>query len=358
MGANPRNQTQELEHIISLGQPKLIIANRDNLSMVRDVSASRGMRPEQVCLVDERAFDFCAQLFLSYETGYALAPEVFSTKGDVHPFNFANLLRYGESDWITFSDPMVAQTTPAALFSTSGTSGLPKAAVLTHHNIISQHRSIYQPVDYPVSRLISLPMFHLFGGLWTHIFPVRYGHPLFVLSKFEMTNFLSLIHRFQISETYLVPAVIHSFLSSNLPVSQYLASLRYVAISGAPCDGQTVAAFGQLLQPHAYAGQLWGMTECGIAFQASYNRRADPGSIGRVMDGYEARLIDHDGNIVMEDERPGEICVRSAGLFLEYKGRLDGKEAQGWFRTGDVAYAKDGQYFIVGRTKELIKVRG
>lgn len=358
MGANPRNQPQELDHIISLGQPKLIIANRDNVSMVREVSAARGILPEQICLVDERAFDYCAQLSLSHEMGYTLGPETFSTKGDSHPLNFAHLLRHGESDWMTFSDPMAALTTPAALFSTSGTSGLPKAAVLSHHNIISQHRSIHNPVDYPVSRLLSLPMFHLFGGLWTHIFPVRYGHPLFVLHKFEMTQFLATVHRFQISETYLVPAVIHSFLSSNLPVASYLASLRYVAISGAPVDGQTVAAFGSLLQPEAYAGQLWGMTECGIAFQASYNRRADPGSIGRVMDGYEARLIDSDGNIVQNDECPGEICVRSPGVFLEYKGRLDGKEAQGWFRTGDVAYTKDGQYFIVGRTKELIKVRG
>ncbi|KAJ6144828.1 hypothetical protein N7470_008723 [Penicillium chermesinum] len=313
---------------------------------------------EQICLVDPKAFDYCAQLFLSYEAGYAVSPEVFSAKSEAHPLNFAHLLRHGESDWFTFQDPMAAQTTPAAMFSTSGTSGLPKAAVLSHHNIISQHRSIYNPVDYPVSRLISLPMFHLFGGLWTHIFPVRYGHPLFVLHKFEMTQFLAMVHRFQISEAYLVPAVIHSFLTSKLPVSNYLASLRYVAISGAPIDGATVAAFGNLLQPEAYAGQLWGMTECGIAFQASYNNRADPGSIGRVLDGYEVRLIDNEGNIVQSDDCPGEICVRSAGVFLEYRGRLDGKEAQGWFRTGDIAYAKQGQYFIVGRTKELIKVRG
>lgn len=356
MGSNPKSQPAELDHIVSLAEPKMILTTRDALPMVLEVASARGIHPGQVCLVDERAIDHCAQLFLWYELGFPAGAEFLTM--DNSQLNLAHLLCYGESDWLMFTDPVMAQNTPAAMFSTSGTGGLPKAAVLSHHAIVSHHRAIQYDAPYPTSRLMSLPMFHLFGALWTHLFPVRYGHPLFVLQRFEITQFLATVHQFQISETYLVPAIIHSINRSTLPVAEYLTSLRYVGVAGAPIDGMTMAQFRECLSPLAYACQLWGMTEVGVIFQTRYGQRGDPGSIGTRLKGYEVRLVDHEGKIVQNDERAGELYVRGPGLLLSYKGRDDAKDAQGWFRTGDVAYVKNGYYFIVGRTKEIIKVRG
>lgn len=359
MGSNPRSHSQELDHIISLAEPKMILTTRDALPTVLDVAAGRGIHPGQVCLVDERAIDHCAQLFLWYELGFPAGAEFFAMSGgDARHLNFAHLLCYGERDWLMFSDPVTAQNTPAAMFSTSGTGGLPKAAILSHHAIISHHRAIQYDTPYHVSRLMSLPMFHLFGALWTHLFPVRYGQPLFVLSRFELTQFLATVHQFQISESYLVPAIIHSINRSALPVAEYLSSLRYVGVAGAPIDGPSMLQFRERLSPLAYACQLWGMTEVGVIFQTRYGQRGDAGSIGTRLRGYEVRLVDHEGKIVRGDDRAGEMYVRGPGLLMAYKGRDDAKDAQGWFRTGDVAYVKNGYYFIVGRTKELIKVRG
>jgi acyl-CoA synthetase (AMP-forming)/AMP-acid ligase II len=193
MGSNPRSQQQELDHIVGLAEPKLILTTRDALKTVQEVTTARGISPEQICVVDDRAVDHCAQLFLWYELGYSAGTDFFANAGgdNGRHLNFANMLCYGESDWVMFTDPMSAQNTPAAMFSTSGTGGLPKAAILSHHAIVSHHRSIQYDVPYPVSRLMSLPMFHLFGALWTHLFPVRYGHPLFVLSRFETKQFLA-----------------------------------------------------------------------------------------------------------------------------------------------------------------------
>ncbi|CAL5870736.1 uncharacterized protein PFLUO_LOCUS4976 [Penicillium psychrofluorescens] len=358
MGSNPRSQPQELDHIVGLADPKLILTTRDALPMVNEVATARGIHPGQVCLVDERAVDYCAQLFLSYELGYPAGNHIGMTGEDARHFNFAHLICYGEGDWPVFNDPGTVQSTPAAMFSTSGTGGLPKAAVLSHHAIVSHHRSIQYDVPYPVSRLMSLPMFHLFGALWTHLFPVRYGHPLFVLPRFEMNQFLATVRQYRISETYLVPAIIHSVNQSSMPVADYLGSLRYVGIAGAPIDAQSVQHFRSHLHAHASACQLWGMTEVGVTFQHRYGQRSNAGSIGTRLPGYQVRLVDHEGNVVREDERAGELWVRGAGLLLGYKGRRDAKDQKGWFRTGDVAYVKNGQYFIVGRTKELIKVRG
>ncbi|KAJ5719382.1 hypothetical protein N7493_007837 [Penicillium malachiteum] len=358
MGSNPRSQTQELDHIISLAEPKFIFTTRDALPMVQKIGATRGIHPSQVCVVDERAIDNCAQLFVSYEMGYPTAPEVLAMNNESPHLNFPNLLCYGQSDWLVFTDPLQAQTTPAAMFSTSGTGGLPKAAILSHHAIISHHRTIQYDVPFPVSRLMSLPMFHMFGALWTHLFPVRYGHPVFVLPRFELKQFLATIHRYQISETYLVPAIVHSINQSNLPIADYLASLRYVGVAGAPIDAQSMLQFQSLLHSEAYAAQLWGMTEVGVIFQCRYGQRNNHGSIGSRLAGYEVQLVDHEGQIVQNDDRAGELYVRGPGLLLSYKGRTDAKEQGGWFRTGDVAYVKHGYYYIVGRTKELIKVRG
>ncbi|KAL4887424.1 hypothetical protein BJY04DRAFT_175884 [Aspergillus karnatakaensis] len=351
MGSNARSQPQELEHLLTLAEPKLIITNREALPTVLNVSTNKGMLPSQVCLLDDSATEHIAQL-----VGSGAAP--FLQSGDESYLNFANLLGYGENDWITFNDEMIAKSTPAAMFSTSGTGGLPKAALLSHHAIVSQHLTIQYDVPYAVSRLMSLPMFHLFGALWTHIFPIRYGQPLYVLSRFEVAQFVAAVYQYQITETYMVPAMIHAFNRSTLPVTDYLSSLRYVGVAGAPIDGASMQQFRELLHDDAYACQIWGMTEVGVVFQNRYGVPGNAGSIGSLLSGYDIRLVGADGNLVTSDNKPGELYVRGSGLLTCYKGRDDAKDSQGWFRTGDVAYVNNGLYFIVGRTKELIKVRG
>ncbi|KAL4988526.1 hypothetical protein BDW68DRAFT_91024 [Aspergillus falconensis] len=351
MGSNARSQPQELEHLVTLAEPKLIITNREALPTVLNVSTSKGMLPSQVCLLDDSASEHIAQL-----VGSGTAPYIDS--GDESYLNFAQLLGYGENDWITFNDEMIAKSTPAAMFSTSGTGGLPKAAVLSHHAIVCQHLTIAYDVPYAVSRLMSLPMFHLFGALWTHIFPVRYGQPLYVLSRFEISRFVAAVYQYQITETYMVPAMIHAFNRCTLPLADYFGSLRYVGVAGAPIDGASMQQFREFLPLDANASQLWGMTEVGVVFQNRYGEPGNAASIGSLQPGYEIRLVGADGNMVAGDNKPGELYVRGPGLLTCYRGRDDAKDLQGWFRTGDVAYANNGLYYIVGRTKELIKVRG
>lgn len=361
MGSNPRNHPDELDHILALSQPKLIITSADALPTVLDVSAGRGMLSSQVCLLDVSTPQYVTQLLQSGSLAYpgviaSFLPERLG-KGDYHR-HFAHLLAYGENDWVAFNDEAIAKTTPAAMFSTSGTGGLPKAAILSHHAIVSHHRSIAYDVPYHVTRLMSLPMFHLFGSLWAHLFPVRYGQPLFVLSRFDLMQFVAAVHQYQITETYLVPAMVQKFNQSALPMEQFLASLRYIGIAGAPIDAASMREFQSKLHVHASAGQLWGMTETGVAFQNRYGDREEPGSIGRQTPGYEVRLVGTDGNVVSQDNKPGELYIKGAGVLMAYHGRDDAKDAHGWFRTGDVAYMKNGRFFIVGRTKDLIKVRG
>ena len=357
MGSNPRSQPSELDHILELAEPKLIITSADALPTVLNVSVGRGMLPSQVCLLDVSAPDYVTHLLQSGSLAYPGAISSLLPDGGEGYRNFAHLLSYGENDWVAFNDETIAKSTPAAMYSTSGTGGLPKAAIMSHHTVISHHLSIQHDVPYNVTRLMSLPMFHLFGALWAHLFTVRYGQPLFVLPRFELTQFVAAVHQYQITETYMVPAMIHVFNQSALPMEHFLSSIRYVGVAGAPIDGPSMQRFQYKLHSHATAGQIWGMTETGVVFQNRYGERDHPGSIGRQLPGYDVHLI-RDGNTVTTDNVSGELYVRGAGVLESYKGRDDAKDANGWFRTGDVAFVKNGHYYIVGRTKELLRVRG
>ncbi|KAJ6018760.1 adenylate-forming enzyme [Penicillium canescens] len=356
MGCSPSSPRHELDHFVSLVEPRLILTVASALSVVRDVCTNKGISWSQICLVDDQSVDH----LVSFAQNQSYNPQATPPVRDegVH-FDLKDMVSFGESDWMRIDDEATARITPAAMFSTSGTSGLPKAAIRTHHTIISHHQTVHYDVPYPVTRLMALPMSHSFGDFWSNLFPIRYGHPLYVMPRFDLSTFLNVVHRYNITETYLVPAMVHILNQSTLPVRESLGSLFYIGVSGAPIDADSLQRCQKLLNPQACIGQLWGMTEVGVIFQNRYGDQRYPGSIGKLLENYDIRLVRlDDGTTIHGESTPGELYVRGPGIMLAYQGRDDGIDAQGWFRTGDIAYSEDEHYHIVGRTKELIKVRG
>jgi acyl-CoA synthetase (AMP-forming)/AMP-acid ligase II len=356
MGCDVGSPAHELTHLLRLAEPRLVITAPGALSTTLEVCSMQGIFPGQVLLVDELSIDNIVQ----FAHSAAAQTEGLIVQTADPSVRLENLLRHGECDWLRFEDSEQSKRTPAAMFLTSGTSGLPKAAIRTHHTIISHHLSVHYRVPYPVVRLMALPMYHSFGDFWTNIFPIRYGEPLYVLPRFDISAFLDAVRQHHISETYMVPAMVQILNQSSLPVAESLSSLRYVGISGAPIDGFSIQRFQRLLSPDAVAGNLWGMTEVGVVFQNRYGVAQQSGSVGTLLHGYELRFVDPatGEDVAGMPDSPGELYVRGPGLLLGYKGRTDGKDEQGWFRTGDMVYAQEGNYYIIGRTKDLIKVRG
>lgn len=356
MGCSPSSPRHEIDHFVSLAEPRLILTVESALPVVRDVCTTLGIPCSQICHVDERSIDYLVSFAQNTSSTPQSTPPV---REEGIPSRLEDMVSFGESDWMRIEDEASAKITPAAMFSTSGTSGLPKAAIRTHHTIISHHQTVHYDVPFPVKRLMALPMSHSFGDFWSNIFPIRYGHPLYVLPRFDLSKFLNAVHRYNITETYLVPAMIHILNQSTLSARQSLDSLMYIGVSGAPIDADTLKRCQKLLNPQAFIGQLWGMTEVGVIFQNRYEDRQYPGSIGKLLQNYDIRLIrPDDGTAIHEECRAGELHVRGPGIMLAYKGRDDGIDEDGWFRTGDLAYREDEHFHIVGRTKELIKVRG
>ncbi|KAJ9200298.1 hypothetical protein DTO164E3_3005 [Paecilomyces variotii] len=367
MGVNPSSQAHELDHFLDLAEPKFIITTPEGLPNVFKATVAKGIVASQICVMDECSMAFLEPFLSSTHHEAAAAENALhvSQAGNKKPsssssqcLNISNLLEHGESDWISFDDETTAKATPAAMFTTSGTGGLPKGAILSHYALISQHSIINYDVSYDPVRLMSIPMFHLFGALWAHIFPIRYGQPVYILPRFNLEQYINCISQFQITETYMVPAMVHALNRYSGPNQDGLSSLRYLGIAGAAIDAAAMLRCKAKLHRDANVSQLWGMTEAGVTFQMRYGEQDDTASIGRQLQGTEVKLVDSKGNEVRADGEPGEIYVRGPGLLSCYKQGVPSKDQDGWFRTGDVACVRDGKFYIVGRSKELIKVRG
>ncbi|RAH75582.1 adenylate-forming enzyme AfeA [Aspergillus aculeatinus CBS 121060] len=362
IGAGPDSPPLELDNVVKAGEPKLIITTSAALATVLEVTSARGIAAKQVCVFSE---DTILSFLHSPDTLTPEKPPITTTTPQ--PIPLTTLLTHGTSPWTPLTATQ-AHATPASMFCTSGTSGLPKAAILSHTNMITHHLSSHYPTPNPVttSRLIAIPMHHLYGAVWTHIFPIRYGSPVYSLPRFEIHAFLQAIHAHQITNTYLVPAMVHILTQTTLPITLKLASLRYCLVSAAPIDVPALDRLQSLLtHPSAIVTQNWGMTETGLVFLSPATDTVhDKASIGRVRgDGVEVRLVDprDHGAVIEEDGRAGEMWVRGPGIFLGYKNRPDSnddKEEGGWFRTGDMVFRKQGLYYLFGRVKEIIKVRG
>lgn len=205
------------------------------------------------------------------------------------------LLKHGEVDWISFTGLKRSAATPAALFSTSGTSGLPKLAVRTHANLIAECEAIkdHGTKPYEQIRLLSVPFFHAFASPLANILSLRDGVTTYIQSRFNEVEFLEAVERYHVTESALVPPIILRFLlNCSERVREQLSSLRTVWCGGAPLDAQTqIKAESDLLRPDARIAQVWGLTECGWVSTFHYPEKDTTGSVGRILPGYRVRYV-------------------------------------------------------------------
>jgi long-chain acyl-CoA synthetase len=271
----------------------------------------------------------------------------------------------------------------AVLLYTSGTAGAPRAAMLTHRALIANHRQVEQ-VDPPVvaagdRMLLALPLFHAFGlnaGLGAIAW---HGATGVLMDRFDPVDSLRVIAEERVTVITAVPQM-YAAWAAQPDVASAFREVR-LAISGAAPLG---AAAGQRFQ--AASGRRlfegYGLTETApVVATALASPTPKDGSVGRPVPGVELKLVDRSGGVVgrvtadgligvaddFDDDAggvpgtdPGEIVVRGPNLFSGYwPDGVDGPDPDGWWPTGDVAYADaDGDLFLVDRLGELIIVNG
>lgn len=250
----------------------------------------------------------------------------------------------------------------AVILYTSGTTGKPKGAELTHGNLSTNAATTVDTLIEvgPEDVILGcLPLFHVFGLTCGLNAAVKAASLLTLVPRFEATKVLQVLARDRVTVLEGVPTMYAAMLHSPDADNTDMSSLRTCITGGAAMPVEILKAFEQKFDCEIYEG--YGLSETApIACfnQPGHQRR--PGTIGIPVRGCALRIVGDDGEDV-PDGVPGEIAIQGENLMKGYWNRPEATaEAipDGWFRTGDIAIRdRDGYYTIVDRKKDLI-IRG
>ena len=202
------------------------------------------------------------------------------------------LLDHGEQDWVRFDDEETSKNTTAARLYSSGTTGLPKAAMLSHYNLVAQHQGVFEDVPRPwdVRRILCLPMFHAACVPVAHTTPFRSGHVSYVMRRFDLEPFLKYIEQYQLTDLLMVPPLVLAVIMSPLRNKYSMKSVRNAACGAAPLEKGPQSRFQALLSPDATFTQVWGMTEASCVGTMFFPGEDDSeGSVGRPIANLEMK---------------------------------------------------------------------
>lgn len=257
-------------------------------------------------------------------------------------------------------DPM---TDIAVLPYSSGTTGLPKGVMLTHHHIavnVSQLEAAERLQSSEVL-LATLPFYHIYGMVVVLNQGLRAGVTLVTLPEFTAKAFLEVIEFYRVTTAYLVPPLVRT-LATYPQIDRYdLSSLRDVISGAAPLPEGTARRCSERIG--CGVRQIYGLTEASPATHVLPRDHTRPNSVGVPVPNTECRVV---GVGHRRDVRPGElgeVWIRGPQVM---KGYLNNPEAtksmvnrQGWLRTGDIGFVDtEGYLYVVDRAKELVKFRG
>ncbi|GAA3808138.1 long-chain fatty acid--CoA ligase [Sphaerisporangium flaviroseum] len=261
-----------------------------------------------------------------------------------------------------FETVATAPDDTAVILYTSGTTGQPKGAELSHQNMLMN--AIVSDEMFEVTGndvyLATLPLFHSFGQTVIMNAGFRRRATLVLMPRFEPAGALALMRDEGVTLFAGVPTMYWAMLTSiHADGAEVPVTLRTAAAGGASLPVEVLKDFERTFSVPVLEG--YGLSETSPV--ASFNqpgRPAKPGTIGTPVWGVEMKLVDTDWTTI-EGEGPGEIAIRGHNVMKGYYNRPDATAevmSDGWFRTGDIATRDaDGYYSIIDRAKDLI-IRG
>ena len=296
---------------------------------------------------------------------------------EVHKIGIEELFVFGSAEGATPFDSLLVDNGRAeqveidpledlvTLPYSSGTTGLPKGVMLTHHNLVANIRQMEGLCYfYETDILICvLPLFHIYGLVVVLNMGLYSGATIVTMPRFELESFLKAVEQYEVSLAHLVPPVVLS-LSKNPVVDNYkLPSLKTIFSGAAPLGEELTRACMDRIGCNVRQG--YGMTETS---PVTHSSPAPPllskfGSVGVPAPNTECKVVDLESGEPLGPGQKGEVCVRGPQVMKGYLNRPDATaqtiDSEGWLHTGDIGYAdEDGHFFIVDRAKELIKYKG
>ena len=277
--------------------------------------------------------------------------------------NYADVLERGRAEPLPFVDCLSDE--PINIQFTSGTTGNPKGATLTHCNVVNNGRFIALAMDFSEQDClcIPVPLYHCFGMVLSVLASVSTGAAMvFPGEAFDPVAALAAVAEERCTALHGVPTMFIAELSHARFDEFDLGSLRTGIMAGSPCPIETM----KQVVSRMHMGEVtiaYGMTETSpVSFQSATTDPLDlrTTTVGRVQPHLECKVVDVDGNVVPVGEK-GELCTRGYSVMTGYWGdeeRTRQAIVDGWMHTGDLATIdSDGYCNIVGRVKDML-IRG
>ncbi|MBC7289345.1 MAG: acyl--CoA ligase, partial [Armatimonadetes bacterium] len=255
-------------------------------------------------------------------------------------------------------------SSPAVILYTSGTTGLPKGAVMTHETLMVNVRVavVAHSLRHEDVYILAIPFF-VPTACYSLINAAAYlGATLVMAPDPDMATVVPLIEKWRCSVFFGVPTLFF-FLTTWPALSRYdVSSLRLIAYSGSPMPTRTIRKLRELL-PGVWLHNFFGLTETIAMTHVLADCYADthPESIGKLLPEVDAAVVGEDGRR-LPPGAVGELVFRRDIVIPEYWGRpglLEESIKNGWFHTGDLASVdNDGFFYVHGRSKDMIIVAG
>jgi acyl-CoA synthetase (AMP-forming)/AMP-acid ligase II len=266
-----------------------------------------------------------------------------------------------------YAEPDLSPTDLAAVPFSSGTGGLPKGVRLTHGNLAAGAAqaivtlSTGGPLDADAVVLAAAPFFHSIGLTLLLCGGLVAGATIVTVPIPKLDAIVPLAAAHGVTHMAIPPPVFEAMATSALLDEHDLSSIRSLVTGGAHVTPGVEDGLSDRLGCMARSG--YGMTECTCTISAPLGRMSTAGTVGWLVPGTEARLIDPETGADADGDEPGELWVRGPQVMEGYHGLPEETAAcvtpDGWLRTGDLVQIRaDGQLEIRDRFKELIKVSG
>lgn len=350
---NPLSPTPELEGELEAVDPIAVLVEASGVPSFSGVDRSKLVSLRQIIITDENS----AEAVRNPGPGR----EVLNRDKSVHEVtihSFDELLQGPPTKWVSLPDH-----TPAVLMFTSGTAGSPRAAILSHGNLlenICQNNSTSDKIRSDDVVFGILPMFHIFGLNVVLGMSLMAGACVVLVQRFDPVTAVETIAERKVTVMPGAPPVwIALSLMEGVDPANF-STIR-IALTGAarmPDDAaeRMQRKFGVLLR------EGYGLTEAAPVVTSSVGIEVKRGSVGRALDGVEVRVVDENAEDVPVGDS-GEVWVRGANVFEGYWKDAEATarvlDGDGWLHTGDIAMVDDDGYlYLVDRAKDLIIVSG
>lgn len=251
----------------------------------------------------------------------------------------------------------------AAILYTSGTTGFPKGAMLTHANLASNVGGVWEALKLDEGRevfLVVLPMFHAFAATACMLTPLLNGCAIVPVPRFDPVQVADTIQAEAATIFMAVPSMFNVLLKLPAEHTVKFRSLKFSISGGAAMPVEVMKQVEERFGVPIYEGD--GPTECSpVTCVNPIGGKRKPGSVGPPLPGVEMKIVDEQGRELAQGQ-VGEICVRGPNVMKGYWRRPEETRDAffgEWFRTGDLGMKdEDGYFFIVDRKKDLIIVNG